>query len=118
MGGAVFASRVISVEPALSTGAWEVDLELTTLISPEVWYEVVIKWLDDAGNFKSIDRLPGRLYVDSPGAFTDKYRAVPAPWNVWVALDPDPNDPTIPVSAGDWMFDPISNDLYRVARSA
>lgn len=118
VGGAVFASRVISVEPALSTGTWEVDLELTTLISPEVWYEVVIKWLDDAGNFKSIDRLPGRLYVDSPGAFTDKYRAVPAPWNVWVALDPDPNDPTIPVSAGDWMFDPISNDLYRVARSA
>lgn len=116
--GVLYASRVVSVEPSPSTGAWTADLELTTIISPEVWYEVVIKWLDEAGNFISVDRLPGRLYVDSPGAFTEKYRTIPAPWEVWVAPDPDPNDPTISVNAGDWMFDPISNDLYRVARSA
>lgn len=118
VGGAVFASRVISVTPALSTGEWEVDLELTTLISPEVWYEVVITWLDDGGNFISVDRLPGRLYVDSPGEFTAKYRTVPAPWEVWIAPNADPNDPSNPVSASDWMYDPITNDLSLVRRSA
>jgi len=60
--GVIYASRVVSVTPAVSTGEWEADLELTTLLSPEVWYEVEIEWLDDAGNFISRDRLPGRLF--------------------------------------------------------
>lgn len=113
IGGAVFASRVISITPAISTGEWEVDLELTTLISPEVWYEVIIKWLDDAGNFISKDRLPGRLYVDSPGGFTSKYRPIPAPWYAWV--EASPAAPPMGSSLGDWVLDSVSGDLYRVA---
>lgn len=113
VGGAVFASRIISVTPTISTGVWEVDLELTTLISPEVWYDVVIKWLDEAGNFISLDRLPGRLYVDSPGVFTDKYRTRNAPWYAWVEADPE--TPPAGASLGDWVLDSISGGLFRVA---
>lgn len=109
----LYASRVISVQPAPSTGEWSADLELTTLLSPEVWYEVSIKWLDEAGNFVSLDRLPGRLYVDSPGAFTDKYRVKNAPWYAWV--EADPVAPPVGANLGDWVLDSISGDLFRVA---
>lgn len=112
-GGVVYASRVVSVTPAVSTGEWTADLELTSLISPEVWYEVVVKWLDDAGNFTSTDRLPGRLYVDSPGEFSLKYRPDPAPWYAWV--EASPLVPPAGSSRGDWVLDSVSGDLYRVA---
>lgn len=108
----LYASRVVSVEPAPSTGAWTADLELTTLISPEVWYEVVVKWLDEAGNFRSQDRLPGRLYVDSAGPFSEKYRPDPAPWYAWV--EESPLDPPAGSSRGDWVLDSVTGDLYRV----
>ncbi|MFE7198523.1 hypothetical protein [Microbacterium oxydans] len=108
----LYASRVVSVEPAPSTGAWTADLELTSLISPEVWYDVVVKWLDEAGNFISQDRLPGRLYVDSAGPFSEKYRVVNAPWYAWV--EPDVEAPPSGANQGDWVLDSISGDLYRV----
>ena len=115
--GVLYASRVVTVEPAPSTGTWTADLELTTLISPEVWYAVVIKWLDEAGNFISVDRLPGRLYVDSPGDFASKYRTDPAPWFVWIV--PGAEDPApVGSSPSDFVYDPISNDLFVVERSA
>lgn len=113
VGGVVFASRVVSVTPAVSTGAWEADLELTSLIQPEVWYEVVIRWLDDAGNFRNADMLPGRLYVDSPGMFVDKYRWESAPWYAWV--EADAATPPAGAHIGDWVLDPVSGDLFRVA---
>ncbi|MGO4488144.1 hypothetical protein [Microbacterium sp. 2RAF4] len=112
-GGVVFATRVVSALPAVSTGAWEADLELTSLIQPEVWYEVLVTWLDDAGNFVSVDRLPGRLYVDSPGLFVDKYRSENAPWYAWV--DADAVIPPEGAHLGDWVLDPVSGDLFRVA---
>ena len=109
----IYASRVITIEPAVSTGAWSDDLELTTILSPEVWYEVVIKWLDEAGNFISIDQLPGRLYVDSAGLFTDKYRTAPNPLMVWV--EPDLIADPVGASRGDLALDSVSGDLYRVS---
>ncbi|MFC7942713.1 hypothetical protein ACFUPZ_05570 [Microbacterium oxydans] len=109
----IYVSRVISTVPDVSTGAWSVDLELTTILNPEVWYEVRIMWLDEAGNFRSVDRLPGRLYVDSAGLFTEKYRAAPNPLMVWV--EPDLTTAPAGSSPGDLALDSVSGDLYRVS---
>lgn len=109
----IYVSRTIPTVPEVSTGAWTVDLELTTIVSPEVWYEVVIRWLDEAGNFNSVDRLPGRLYVDGSGLFTDKYRAAPNPLQVWV--EPDVLTPPEGSSLGDLVLDSVSGDLSRVS---
>ncbi|WP_137771823.1 MULTISPECIES: hypothetical protein [unclassified Microbacterium] len=109
----IYVSRKIPTTPEVSTGAWSVDLELTTIISPEIWYEVVIQWLDEAGNFISVDRLPGRLYVDGPGLFSDKYRPLPNPLQVWV--EANVITPPAGSSLGDLVLDSVSGDLSRVS---
>jgi len=109
----LYASREVTVVPAVSTGAFQVDLEVNTIISPETWYEITIKWLDGARNFHSYDKLPGRLYVTGPGNFTDMYRVRNAPWFAWV--DQEVVVPPPDSNPGDYVLDSISGDLYRVA---
>ena len=45
-GSVVYVTRPLKVPPAISTGAWTADLEPTTGLNPEVWYEITIRWLD------------------------------------------------------------------------
>ena len=116
-GNVLYVSRVISVVPDPSTGEWTADLELTSLMSPEVWYTVRVTWLDSASNFISVDEIPGRLYVDGPGKFADMFRTRNAPWFAWVEAYPEPS-PLVPPSGanqGDWVLDSISGVLFRVA---
>lgn len=110
--GAFYATRPLTVTPDTSTGVWVVTLEQTDQVTPLVWYDIVLTWLDPAGNFVSKDYVPWRLYVPAEGGnFTDLISTVASPIEVWIS-----DDAVIPSTARpqDFMFDPISNDLYRI----
>lgn len=109
-GNVLYAPRVVVVEPTSS--AWQVDLEQTDALDPATWYEVSIRWLDEAGNFTNEEWLPGRLYVPPTGGeFTDLYRVRANPQKVWVSdggVIPDEARP------GDLLLDPTTAIVYAI----
>lgn len=112
-GSVIYSSRMLTVTPAISTGAWSIDLEVNDQLSPDTWYQVGITWLDTAGNFVSHDDLPGRLYVPSGGGlFTDLYRGDASALEAWTT----PGGYIPPEShTQDLLLDTISGDLFRLS---
>lgn len=112
-GSVIFASKTITATPSEVDGSWSVDLASTRDLLPATWYEVVVVWLDSAGNYVAKDFMPGRLYVPTTGgAFADLFRVGGNPLLVWI----DSGAPTPPPSAvpGDLVFDPTTDNLYQV----
>jgi hypothetical protein len=92
----LIATRPIIVTPTISTGAFTADLEPTDGLRPEVWFTIVIQWLDSAGNYVSKDFVPWKLYVPAAGgAISD---LIGAPWNpvlAWWGSDAPLGEPVV-----------------------
>lgn len=100
-GSVIYASRTISVNPSAANGTWSVDLEQTNELMPETWYVPSVTWLDEAGNFTSVDYPSWRLYVPgSGGAFVD---LISTPWNPTLAWWGSDEPPGVPVVNTLWL---------------
>lgn len=112
-------TRPIEVTPA-ADGTFTVVLQSSTLITPITWYEITITWLDSAGNFISLDEVPGRLFTgETNGALTDfidtggatpgqawwglEEPIVHGPYMWWLHSNPDnPDDPAATGDLYEW----------------
>lgn len=104
-GRKVFSGRPVEV-PVASSGAFSVLLEPTDGVTPKVWYTVSIEYLNDGGQYTSLDILGYRLFVPAPGgAIGDLPGAPLSSDTVLVGLNPPP-----PGYRGWWLYSPAEGE--------
>lgn len=104
-GRKVFSGRPVEV-PVASSGAFAVLLEPTDGVTPEVWYTVSIEYLNEGGQYTSLDILGYRLFVPAPGgAIGDLPGAPLSSDTVLVGLNPPP-----PGYRGWWLYSPAEGE--------
>ena len=124
-GGLLLAGRAVEV-PVASNGRFSVELEPTDGVTPEAWYTVSIEYLNEGGQYTSLDILGYRLYVPAPGGQIGDMPGAPASVDtVLVSLAPpppgykgwylnapgpgqDPGDPDDPASSGTGILEIVS----------
>jgi hypothetical protein len=88
----LFASRPIKVIPA-SNGSFTVTLANTTILRPEVWYNISIRWLDPLAGYQAADFPQWRVRVPGAGGLLgDLIEAQPSSQETWIG-DYPPNNP-------------------------
>lgn len=88
----IFASRPIVVEPSTS-GTFTVTLANTTILRPEVWYQITIRWLDPLAGYQSADFPQWKVRVPGDGGnLGELIETNPSALETWIGPNP-PSDP-------------------------
>lgn len=104
-GRRLFSERPVEV-PVASDGSFSVLLEPTDGVAPKVWYTVSIEYLNDGGQYTSLDILGYRLFVPAPGGPIGEIPGAPLSADtVLVGLTPPP-----PGFKGWWLYSPAEGE--------
>lgn len=84
----IFASRPIPVEPS-TAGTFTVTLANTTILRPEVWYQITIRWLDPLAGYQSADFPQWKVRVPSNGGnLGELIETDPSAQETWIGPQP------------------------------
>jgi hypothetical protein len=103
----IFTARPVRITPNAS-GSFTVDLAATTLLRPDVWYELTIRWLDPLAGYTSTDFPGWKIRVPEEGGnIADLVDANPTSYSSYIGAD----DPAKFVQPGEatWWIDTSSN---------
>jgi len=109
-GAAVFRPRVFVTKPVVvsptNLGAFTVELAATTLLRPDTWYTLAIRWLDPQGGYTTTDFPEWKIRVPEEGGnLAELAEAEPTDRMTWVG----PNPPTGTLARYLWWIDTSSN---------
>ncbi|MDY0891887.1 hypothetical protein [Frigoribacterium sp. CFBP9030] len=87
----LLASRPTSVTPA-ADGSFTVQLAATTLMRPDTWYEISVKWFEPTGAFHDASYPSFKLRVpEQGGILAELVDAEPTSKLAWVGPTAPPN---------------------------
>lgn len=101
----VFFSRDNYCTPD-SNGDFEIQLQRTDSVSPEVWYDMFVDWLDPEGNFTGADYVGIQIRVVPPGGTVSELARVKHPAGIGyrgLTAPADPHDGLM------WLHDDPEN---------
>jgi hypothetical protein len=106
--GRLLATRPTVVVPQ-SSGYFTVDLISTDGTTPQIWYEVSIRWLDLNGGYISVDFLQWKLNVPIDGGTIGELLDAPAnSGQVWFGPEP----PDVPSTYTGWVKTDVNPPTY------
>ena len=83
-----FVTKPVVVTPS-AAGTFTVELAATTLLRPEVWYAVSVRWLDPLGGYTTSDFTLWKVRVPPAGGnIADLVETAPTPQQTWIGPTP------------------------------
>lgn len=100
----LFVTKPVTVVPS-AAGTFSVELAATTVLRPEVWYSVSVRWLDPLGGYMPGDEIGWKVTVPPDGGnIADLAETEPTSQQTWIGPYPPPGGRT----AYMWWIDTSS----------